>query len=138
MTIDGLITNVGGQTSVTVVLAGVLAWVVLVMARRAAAAVGRLEGSVRRLGERLGAVEIDLTGETTRRRQLEQTLREHGIRLPYWPGDPAELYRTPATHDYDSDEDDLFERSTTETRRTPIPPIPDFPRHRREQHTRTD
>lgn len=52
----------------------------------------RVAASIRRQGARLGAVERSLKSERNRRRQVEQCLREHGIRLPYWPDDPAELY----------------------------------------------
>lgn len=48
--------------------------------------------SMRRQGTRVGTLERAVKSERNRRRQTEQCLREHGIRLPYWPDDPAELY----------------------------------------------
>lgn len=121
MTVDDLVNHVpGGQTSVVVLLAGLLASIVTLIARRAANAVARLEASVARLGERIGALETDLDGETTRRRQLEQCLREYRIRLPYWPKDPPELYLAGRRDDVDEDQDEEY----------PLPPrsaVPPFP-----------
>ena len=52
----------------------------------------RVARSMQRQGARVGALEQRLRSERIRRRQLEQCIRENGIRLPYWPDDPAELY----------------------------------------------
>lgn len=126
MTIDDLINHTpGGQTSVVVVLAGALVSIVLLIARRAAASVARIEASVQRLGSRIGALETDLSSETTRRRQLEQCLREHGIRPPYWPDDPVELYLAGHLDDYQPP-------AAPETNWIPTQ---DFSRHRLERST---
>jgi hypothetical protein len=84
-TLADLLGNANGQTPLIVVVAGVILLAAGWIARKAFA-------SQQRQGRRIGAVEKLLRSERTRRRQLEQTLREHGIRLSYWPDDPAELY----------------------------------------------
>jgi hypothetical protein len=125
MTVDDLANHMpGGQTSVVVLLAGLLVSIVTVIGRRAAAAVARLEASVQRLGGRLGALETDLDAETTRRRQLEQSLREDRIRLPYWPKDPPELYLAGLDEEYPLPP------------RTAVPPFPPTEAARYAQHAR--
>jgi len=86
------------------------AWLVLCAVLLAiAGAVARRQGqSSRRQGARIGGLEQLARTERIRRRQLEAVLREHGIRLPYWPDDPPEFYTpsTPADDDGDLDGDD--------------------------------
>jgi hypothetical protein len=84
-TLADLFGNANGQTPLIVLIAGVILLAAGWIGRKAFA-------SQQRQGRRLGVLEQLLTSERTRRRQLEQTLREHGIHLSYWPGDPAELY----------------------------------------------
>jgi len=86
------------------------AWLVLCAVLLAiAGAVARRQGqSARRQGSRIGGLEQLARTERIRRRQLEAVLREHGIRLPYWPDDPPEFYTptVPADDDGGDDEDD--------------------------------
>lgn len=69
----------------------------------------RVARSMQRQGARVGTLEKLARLERSRRRQVEQCLREEGIPLPYWPEDPPELYlagtRRPA-RDVDDDQDD--------------------------------
>jgi hypothetical protein len=86
-----------------------------------------------RQGKRLGTIERLMQSERTRRRQVEQVLREQGIELPYWPDDPAELHGITAIRrsSYYSSDDlpapPYLELPTAEAER---PPVPDA-RHRR-------
>lgn len=82
------------DTPVILLLAGVLLLAAAWIGRRAFA-------SQARQGRRLGVLEQRLRSETTRRRQVEQTLREQGLELPYWPDDPAELHGITARRSYD-------------------------------------
>lgn len=134
MTVDDIINHTpGGQTSVAVVLGLILVSLVLYMGRRAAAAVGRLEASVQRLGGRIGQLETDLDAETTRRRQVEQILREYRLRLPWWPKDPAELYRPFV--DLDEDLDDDYPPFPPRSNVPPFPPteVAKYATHARHQ-----
>jgi hypothetical protein len=79
--IDQVIPGSPGLAIATAVLLLACGWI----ARKAAA-------SMRRQGARLGAVEKAVKLERTRRRQVEQCLRERGMPLPYWPDDPPQLY----------------------------------------------
>lgn len=81
----GLVDQVIPGSPLLAVITGVILVVAGWIARRVAA-------SMRRQGVRVGALERAVKSERNRRRQVEQCLREHGIRLPYWPDDPAELY----------------------------------------------
>jgi hypothetical protein len=112
VTVGDLLGNPSAQTPLLVVLAGGLLAIAGFIGKRAA-------GSMQRQGARIGGLEVQATSEQTRRRQLEECIRSYGFPLPYWPDDPAELYRPPAPH-YIDDVDD-FEPATTETRRPPVP-----------------
>lgn len=126
MTLGDLLGNANAETPIVVIVAGVLiaaaGWIG-----------GRAFRSVRRQGARVGAVERKVSLEQTRRRQVEQLLRELRVPLPYWPDDPAELYAPysgpgPWPEDGVPLPDDL----EPVTRATPtIPPLPDMGRHRR-------
>lgn len=105
------------------------AWLVLCAVLLAiAGAVARRQGlSARRQGSRIGGLEQLARTERIRRRQLEAVLREHGIRLPYWPDDPPEFYTpiTPADDDGQAADPDTAHLETQYftrdrlTRRTP-------------------
>jgi len=105
-----------------------------------AGAVGRrLFGTLQRFGARLGALEGAVKLEATRRRQTEEVTRDHGIPLPYWPGDPAELYArrqryAPAYDDGDQADDDTG--YTREAPRVPVPPLAEDERARASRHRR--
>lgn len=122
MTVGDLIGN-GSQTPLLVVIASGLLAIAGFIGKRAAA-------SMQRQGARLGRLEISGAAEQTRRRQLEQCLREYGFPLPYWDGDPPELYLTPArsARSYD-DDDDVDERPETATTEAYRPPVPSRHRH---------
>jgi hypothetical protein len=89
-----------------------------------AAAVARriTRRSARPQGERLGQIERLVESERTRRRQAERELYErYGV-------EPR-----PAPRPYD-DEDRADEPADARTRSAPsIPPLPDYPQHRRER-----
>lgn len=70
----------------------VLAITTAVLLLAAAWIARRVYGSMRRQGARVGKLEQTARLERSRRRQVEQSLREVGIPLPYWPDDPPELY----------------------------------------------
>lgn len=99
-----------GETPLAVI-AGVVLSVAAFIGRRVSA-------SMQRQGARLGAVETDLESEITRRRQLEQCLREQGIRLPFWPKDPVALYLAGGGRRDDFDD---------EPSAYPPPSVPPFP-----------
>jgi len=84
------------------------AWLVLCTVLLAiAGVVARRQGlSARRQGARIGRLEQLARTERIRRRQLEAVLREHRIRLPYWPDDPPEFYTPPEPADDDDDQAD--------------------------------
>jgi hypothetical protein len=80
-----------------------------------------------RMGARLQRVEQLLAAQNVRRLQVEHELTRRGVRLPYWPGDPI----LPAL-DVDEDQGDVDEYEPAETSaRATVPPLPDYPRHRR-------
>jgi hypothetical protein len=99
--VDQVIPGSPALAIVTAILLLAAGWI----ARRAAR-------SMQRQGARVGTLERVTRLERSRRRQVEQTLREHGIRLPYWPDDPPELYLAGARladdedQDVDEDQDD--------------------------------
>jgi hypothetical protein len=115
VSIGDLVGN-GAQTPLVVVIASGLLAIAGFIGKRAAA-------SMARQGARVGRLEIVAAAEQTRRRQLEQCLREFGFPLPYWDGDPPELYLTPArpARSYDDDVDERPETATTEAYRPPVP-----------------
>jgi hypothetical protein len=86
------------------------------------------------LGARLQRIEQAHELTQVRRLQVEHELTRLGVRLPYWPGDPAPtvqpLHSPPAPADYE-DDDDLGPETA---QRVTIPPLPDYSRH----HRRTD
>lgn len=107
----GLIDQVIPGSPVLAILTAVALLAAGWIARRAAR-------SMQRQGARVGALEKGFRLERSRRRQVEQTLREHGIRLPYWPDDPPELYlagaRPARVDDVEDDQDDELDGYTTE------------------------
>lgn len=117
-----------------------LALVLLGIASRVARSA---RASARRQGERIGALELRADSERIRRQQVEDELRRRGVRLPWWPADGRPQYDPPPAYRDDEDQDDgrrysLQEiedsayRDGPETAESPrIPPLPDFPRHRR-------
>lgn len=102
-----------------------------------AAAVARrvARRSARPQGERLGELERRQDLERTRRLQLEAVLAGYGVDLPYWPPDgPNQRRPAPAPRHRDDDEDqaDELEPADLRTRESPsIPPLPEYPQHRR-------
>jgi hypothetical protein len=130
MTLGDVAGVLTGDTPLVLVLAVALVVLAAWIGRRASA-------SVQRQGARLGAVEQQLHSEVTRRRQVEQLLRDLGDPLPYWPDDPAGLHRPPAGRRRDAE--DLADDADGLTRETARPPVPPFPedesarlaRHRR-------
>lgn len=127
MTIGDLLGNATAETPLLVLIAGGLLSVAAFVGRRAAA-------SMQRQGRRIGAVENALKLERTRRRQLEQCLRELNVPLPYWPDDPPGLYRP--TRLAPPLEDDGDEPYTTEAARPPVPPFSPDERERLARHRR--
>lgn len=117
MTVGDLLGNPSGQTPLLVVIATGLLGIAGFIGKRAAA-------SMQRQGARLGRLEILVEAEQTRRRQLEECLRSEGFRLPYWPGDPAALYRPPPPR-YVDEEDQAPAAPETDWM-----PTQDFSRHR--------
>jgi hypothetical protein len=85
--------------------------------------------SARPQGERLGELERRLDLEQTRRKQIEAVLIDDGLRLPYWPPDGPNQYRP--RRDADDDRDDRRDAPSTALDPLPIPPLPDYPQHRR-------
>jgi hypothetical protein len=115
-----------------------LAVVLLGIASRVARAARQ---SAVRQGERIGQLEKRADSERLRRQQVEAHLTGLGIRLPWWPADgrPAPTYEPysgpgPWPQDgvplpYDDEDQDEGDPPTAEGLR--IPPLPDWPRHRR-------
>jgi hypothetical protein len=101
--IDQVIPGSPGLAIATAVLLLAAGWI----ARKAAA-------SMRRQGARLGTVEKVVKLERARRRQVEQSLRERGIPLPYWPDDPPELYLAGPRFVDDAQGDEQGDEFTTE------------------------
>lgn len=87
------------------------------------------------LGGRLQAVEQALQLREVRRLQVEHELQRLGVRLPYWPGDPAPtvqpLHSPPAPPEPPDDHDDQGDDYPETSQRVTIPPLPDYPRHAR-------
>lgn len=128
MTVGELLGDPSAQTPLLVVLAGALLAIARIIGKRAAA-------SMQRQGTRLGALEKLVLSERTRRRQLEECVRNYGYPLPYWPDDPAELYRPPPPpHSYVDDVDE--DPATEEVRRVSVPPFPPEESSRLSRHRR--
>jgi hypothetical protein len=125
-TLADLLGNANGQTPLVVIVAGVIllaaAWIG-----------GRVFRSMQRQGGRIGKLEQAARSERIRRRQLEQCLRERGIRLPYWPDDPPELYAVQQLHvdDVDEDQADDMREHFPQTRGYSSDELAAFTRHRR-------
>lgn len=83
-----------------------------------------------RFGQRLETVEIDLRFERTRRIQVEHELSRAGFILPDWPDDPPLPPARPLVDERDVDEHLVDGYPETE-QRVSVPPLPEFPRHRR-------
>jgi hypothetical protein len=123
--------------------ASVFATLLLALAAAIARRISRR--SARPQGERLGELERLVESERTRRRQSERELYErYGVELPYWPPDgPSQ----PRPHNYEPysgpgpwpedgvplphDEDQVDDVEPATTRAPSIPPLPDYPQHRR-------
>lgn len=90
-----------------------------------------------RQGSRIGTLEKVLKSERTRRRQVEQCLREQGIELPYWPDDPAELHGiTAQRRSYDPYHYEDPSPEGPPTTAAPLPPVPPFSDDERERLAR--
>jgi hypothetical protein len=90
--------------------------------------------SARPQGERLGELERLVLLEQTRRRQIEAVLIDDGLPLPYWAPDGPNQYRGRPRRDVDEDDrrdDRRDEPPSTALDPLPIPPLPDYPHHRR-------
>jgi hypothetical protein len=117
--VDQVIPGSPALAILTAVLLLAAGWI----ARKAAA-------SMRRQGARLGAVEKVVRLERSRRRQVEQCLRERGIPLPYNPEDPPELYLAGPRYvddDQDHDDEEFAPEADPHTARVDTPA---FSRHR--------
>ena len=82
------------------------------------------------LGARLQDVETRFELAQVRRLQVEHELIRLGVRLPYWPGDPATVQ---PPHSSPPDVDDFDDEPPTSQRVT-IPPLPDYSHHSRRRH----
>jgi hypothetical protein len=121
--------------------ASVFATLLLALAAAIARRISRR--SARPQGERLGELERLVESERTRRRQTEALLMErYGVQLAYWPpdgpGQPRPVVSASwADDDEDQvdDEDQRYDVEPATTRSPAIPPLPDYPHHRRQERT---
>lgn len=147
-TVADLLVSANGHTPLVLLLAAILL--------AAASWIGvRVFRSLQRQGTRIGGVEKSLREERIRRRQVEQCVREAGIELPYWPGDPAELHaitaarRAPTYDPYSGrgpwpedgvplpyGDDALTAEASMPTGLPPVPPFTAEERERLSRHRR--
>lgn len=115
-------------------LAGAAPWLAVSVVCLAAAAWVFRQGrrSAQAQGRRLGKLERLAVLEQTRRRQTEAWLIDHGARLPLWPPDGPRPLERDYREDYRDERDDEDLADDDLTRERPrVPPLPEFPRHRR-------
>jgi hypothetical protein len=133
-TVSDLLVSANGHTPLVLLLAAILL--------AAAGWIGvRVFRSLQRQGARIGGLEKSLREERIRRRQTEQCVREAGIDLPYWPGDPAELHaitaaRRAPTYDPLPYDDALTAEASMPTGLPPVPPFSPEERERLSRHRR--
>jgi hypothetical protein len=127
-TVAELIGSIRADSPWLVLLAGVLL-------AGAGAVARRLTGSLGRIGARVGSLERIAASERTRRRQVEQALRDLGVPLPYWPpdGPPPDARPVRARAD---DEDQADDDATRARPAVNVPPFPEDERARLSRHRR--
>lgn len=93
--------------------------------------------SARTQGERLGELERRAELERTRRLQVEAVLADYNVDLPWWPPDgPNQRRPEPRYRDDDRDQVDDRDDAPATTRAPSVPPLPDYPHHRRQERIR--